>query len=184
MLLRLIESRVAVDSAHTGYESAALGVNQQLAERLGLVEIAPLRPVLRTVSDTNSETVGSGRYGSLSTEVSLGDWMDRVQHVLKIDSLQYVGDPDAGIKRVAVACGSAAEYLTDAIRAGCQAFLTGEARFHSCLEARTEGVALVLPGHYTTERFAMETLAETLRTLFPGTRIEASREEADPVQWR
>lgn len=187
MLLRLIESQTAVYSPHTGYDSASSGINQQLAERLELREIAPLRPIVRSDADANLEaadTVGGGRFGRLQAPESLGEWLDRVQHLLKIDSLQYVGDPDAGVDRVAIACGSAAEFLPDAIRKGCQALLTGEARFHSCLEARTEGIALVLPGHYATERFAMETLAETLRTLFPETRIDASREEADPVQWR
>jgi putative NIF3 family GTP cyclohydrolase 1 type 2 len=61
--------------------------------------------------------------------------------------------------------------------------LTGEARFHTCLEARTAGIGLVLAGHYATERPAMEYLAGILSHEFPGISVWASQVERDPVQW-
>lgn len=44
MLLDLIAARVAVFSPHTAYDNDAAGINQQLAETLGLLKIEPLRP--------------------------------------------------------------------------------------------------------------------------------------------
>src|SRR5690606_41087900 len=44
MLLELIGAGVAIYSPHTAFDSAARGINQQLAEGLDLVAIAPLRP--------------------------------------------------------------------------------------------------------------------------------------------
>ena len=38
--------------------------------------------------------------------------------------------------------------------------VVGEARFHTCLEAEAADVGLLLPGHFASERFAMECLAE------------------------
>ena len=63
----------------------------------------------------------------------------------------------------AVACGAAGEFLSDAVRAKADVFLTGEMRFHDYLAARAAGLALVLPGHYATERGGVEDLAERLR---------------------
>jgi len=68
------------------------------------------------------------------------------------------------------------QFLKDAHRAGCQALLTGEARFHACLEARDLNVAMILPGHYATERPAMETLATRLVTQFPETCCHRQRQ--------
>src|SRR6187399_1859432 len=42
ILLDLVRAGVAVHSPHTAFDSAAAGINQQLAEGLGLKEIQPL----------------------------------------------------------------------------------------------------------------------------------------------
>ena len=59
--------------------------------------------------------------------------------------------------------------------------ITGEATFHACLEAEACGIALGLLGHYWSERFAMENLAENLGSKFPELSIWASRSEHDPL---
>ena len=60
--------------------------------------------------------------------------------------------------------------------------LTGEARFHACLEARDLGIAMVLAGHYATERPAMESLAAVLSEQFSDLNVWASNHETDPVR--
>lgn len=182
MLLALIRAGVAVYSPHTGYDSARDGINAQLSRLLGLENVRPLRPLPVEV-DEAPEIPGSGRFGNLPAPLTLGDFRSRVKQQLRIEHVQFVGDSHALVEKVAIACGSAAEFLPDAHREGCQVLLTGEARFHACLEARNLAMALLLPGHYATERPAMEYLAELLGQRFPGVRCWASRRERDPVQW-
>ncbi|MGC6443726.1 MAG: Nif3-like dinuclear metal center hexameric protein, partial [Rubripirellula sp.] len=64
---------------------------------------------------------------------------------------------------------------------GCDALITGEATFHVCLEAEAKGIGLILLGHYYSERFAMESMAEMLSEEFPDLRIWASEQETDPI---
>jgi putative NIF3 family GTP cyclohydrolase 1 type 2 len=45
------------------------------------------------------------------------------------------------------------------------------------------GVALLLAGHYASERFAQEYLATTLAEAFPDVTVWASRRECDPLRW-
>jgi putative NIF3 family GTP cyclohydrolase 1 type 2 len=94
-----------------------------------------------------------------------------------------VGEADRTVQAVAIACGAAGEFLDDARRAGADAFVTGEMRFHDYLAARAAEVSLVLPGHYATERFAVEELAEWLNENVPGVSARASAAEHDPVTW-
>ena len=82
-----------------------------------------------------------------------------------------------------MACGSAAEFLDDAARHDCDVLVTGEARFHACLEARAKGVAMILAGHYATERPGVEELAEVIAQHFPGLPATASAVEQDPLRW-
>lgn len=184
MLLSLIRAGVAVYSPHTSYDSAYEGVNRQLAESLGLNGVQPLRIVDSEISSAaGAEPVGSGRFGDLPEAVSLAEFVDQVKQALGVDHTWFVGDASSTIRRVGIACGAAAEFMSDAAQKGCDVLLTGEARFHACLEARTRGIALVLPGHYPTERPAMEHLAGKLAAQFPDLHVWASQVETDPVQW-
>jgi dinuclear metal center YbgI/SA1388 family protein len=182
-LLKLIRGGVAVYSPHTAFDSALEGINQQLAEGLGLEEIAPLRPTVGIDSEEGSVAAGGARYGRLSEPTLMQEFLTRVRRLLGAGQLQFVGDPGAQVRMVAVACGSAAEFLRDAGRAGCDVLVTGEARFHACLEARDSGIALALAGHYATERPAVEELSRRLAAEFEGLDAWASRVESDPVQW-
>jgi putative NIF3 family GTP cyclohydrolase 1 type 2 len=92
-----------------------------------------------------------------------------------------VGDPAAPVGRVAVVCGAGGEFLHDAVRARADVLLTGEMRFHDYLAAQAQGLALVLPGHYATERFGVEELAARLREQWKDVEVWASRRERDPV---
>jgi len=183
MVLQLISAGISVYSPHTSYDSAQAGINRQLAELLELKNINVLRPQEVQSSDATPEPLGAGRFGDLAEPVSLENLNNRVKQALGISHLQYVGQSNSQIKRVGIACGSAVEFLPDAVQAGCDVLLTGEARFHALLEARAEGIALILPGHYATERPAMETLAKTLEKQFNQLTVWASEQETDPLCW-
>src|SRR5262245_9917280 len=118
ILLDLIRGGVAIHSPHTAFDSAATGINPQLAEGLGLTQIQPLEP-----AEQLSAGLGTGRWGTLGKAQSLGQLAAQLKRFLKISGLHVVGDLQKPISRVAVACGSAGEFLDVAIRHGCDVLL-------------------------------------------------------------
>lgn len=126
-------------------------------------------------------TAGSGEGRIGSCQLSLGELAKLARERLRANHVQIVGDPNRVVRRVAVACGAAGEFLKDAIQAKVDAFLTGEVRFHDALSAQEAGIGLVLPGHYATERPAVEDLAVQLRQEFPQVTVWASNRECDPL---
>jgi dinuclear metal center YbgI/SA1388 family protein len=180
-LLSLIAAAVSVYSPHTAFDSAAEGINAQLADLLGLQDVHPLRPV--TDEAAHGRPSGSGRFGRLPVSLPFAEFLTFVKQKLQVRHLQYVDGNRKAVRTAGVACGSAAEFIPDALRAGCDVLLTGEARFHACLEARESGLALVLPGHYATERPGVEELARALARQFPQLAVWASHSETDPVGW-
>jgi dinuclear metal center YbgI/SA1388 family protein len=124
---------------------------------------------------------GEGRIGELSGRVTLGELVERVKKSLSAALAQVVGNLSQTVNRVAVACGAAGEYLVDSIRSNADVFLTGEMRFHDALTARDQGVSVILPGHYATERPGVEELAAKIATDWQGVTAWASRAERDPL---
>ena len=175
MLLSLIQAGLSVYSPHTAFDSALEGINQQLSVALGLTNIQPLRPKPQS-------TDGAGRLGQLDSSIKLAELLLRLKPICPAERYSYVGDPMHMCQKIAVACGAAGEFLTDAAALGCQVFITGETRFHTCLEARSLGVGLILVGHYASERPAVENLATTLQAQWPGLSVWASQTESDPIR--
>jgi dinuclear metal center YbgI/SA1388 family protein len=178
MLLDLIRAGIAIHSPHTAFDSAAAGINQQLAEGLGLTQTQPLEPAVGLVAN-----LGAGRWGLLPQAQTLGQLAARLKQFLGVGGLHTVGDLQSPITKVAVACGSAGEFLDVAIQRGCQVLITGETRLHTCYDAEARGMSLLLAGHYASERFGVERLAAVLGRQFSAATVWASHDEADPLRW-
>ncbi len=180
MLLELIAARIGVYSAHTAFDSAQAGINQHLAIGLGLQQIEPLIP-----SDLAAD-VGSGRIGFVGEQLTLREMTERVKSFLDMGDapggMQIVGNDDSLVSRVAIACGSGGSFLEKAIEKKCDCLVTGEANFHTCLEAEARGVGLILPGHFASERFAMLSLADYLSEQLSDIEVWASRTERNPLR--
>lgn len=178
LLLQLIRAGIAIYSPHTAFDSAAAGINQRLAEGLGLEQIRPL------ISDEDEDEpeAGTGRYGMLVDGSTLGTVAHRLKEFLHLDQIKVVGKDDAPVRRVAVACGSAGQFVEEARNAGCHLLVTGETSFHTCLEAEATGIGLLLTGHYASERFALEQLADLLAAQFGDIEFWASERESDPLR--
>jgi len=169
MLWDLIGAKIAVYSPHTAHDNAETGINQQLAEMLELTQIEPL-------------VLTAGRIGLLPQPVPFAGLVEKVRLSLRLPHLQFIDSGKAMVSKVAIGCGAAGEFLEHAAAKGADVLLIGETRFHTCLEAQSLGVSLILPGHYASERFAMERLADRITTQFPNVHCRASKREQEPIQ--
>jgi dinuclear metal center YbgI/SA1388 family protein len=138
-------------------------------------DVYPLRPA--------NTAHGEGRIGRLAAPCSLRGFAEQVRSAFEVKHVQVVGDVNQSVQLVALACGAGGEFLADAVRAGADVFLTGEMRFHGCIDAQTRGIAVVLPGHFATERFGVESLAVQLQKRWPACSVATSRSETDPIGW-
>ena len=203
MLLRLVGAKVAVYSAHTAFDSASTGINQRWAERLGLQSVEalvagtesavvsshpetegsvlPIEGTVLPIEGTVLPIEGTGRLGRLPEPESLHSLVSRAASAVGATSPRYVGDPERKVSKIGLACGSGGSFLPAVRRRGCDVLITGEATFHACLEAEAYGIGMGLLGHYWSERFAMENLAEALALKFPELSIWASSSEHDPL---
>jgi dinuclear metal center YbgI/SA1388 family protein len=184
LLWALIGEKISVISPHTSFDSSSAGINQMLAEMLELEDVSPLIPEVSEEPDVPQSNIGAGRIGWLRDSVSILEFVDRVKEKLRLEAIRWVGQEGSTVSRVAVGCGAADQWVHEAHRKACDVLVVGEAKFHACLEAEALGLALVLPGHFSSERFAVERLVERLAHDFEQLEIWACEEESDPIHYR
>lgn len=176
LLLDLIEAGIAVYSPHTAFDNAEGGINQWLAESLGLNSIEPLRQFPQGIYG------GSGRMGVFAESHSKHEFLEKLATAVGVEHLEVSWHGAERVSHVGLACGSAAEYLTDAFQAECDTFVTGEVRFHSAVECQSRGLNLVLTGHFSSERPAIVRLAHVLSDRLFGVECFASELDRDPLE--
>lgn len=176
VLLDLIHAGCGVWSSHTAWDSAAGGINDQLAALLKLAHVSPIEP------DADLPLAGFGRAGSVVDGATVADVATSIGRGLDLPGVQIVGDPRQPAGRVGIVCGSGGGSIAAVHRGGCQTLLTGELKLHEALEAEAAGLAVIAVGHHASEHFAMKTLAAKLAAAVPGIACWASREDRDPIR--
>ncbi len=135
----LIKNDIAVYIAHTNLDVAAGGVNDILANMLGLEQLRFLQEV--------QHDQGIGRVGKLPEHLLLSDFVKAVKNAYDIPAVRLVGDPNCMIKKVAVLGGSGRDYVKAAIFAGVDVLITGDIDYHTAHDALAAGLNIIDAGH-------------------------------------
>ena len=109
-----------------------------------------------------------GRYGSLKNDLRFGDLIDFVKEKLGAEKLVVNGDVDTVINKVALCTGAGADFdfMTEAKKQGCQAYITGDVGYHDAQTAEDLGICLIDGTHYLTEVIVVDTLYKILSDKF------------------
>ena len=91
-----------------------------------------------------------GRIGDLFDPESAEEFAYRVKEWL---DAPYVNLADAGkeCRRVAVLGGSGDDFISAAVAAGADTYVSGEIKYHSMTDAPEMGINLIEAGHFYTE---------------------------------
>ena len=171
-LLALIEHGVAAICAHTNLDAVHGGVNDALAQCLGLVQVEQLK---QDGVDAAGRPYGIGRVGNTAgTPMYAPAFAGFVKQALGANGVRYV-DARRPVRRVAVGGGACADMLRDALAMGCDTFVTADVKYNGFLDAKALGVNLIDAGHYPTEQVVVPVLAKWLAGGFPRVEVAVSR---------
>jgi dinuclear metal center YbgI/SA1388 family protein len=172
---------LAIFSAHTNLDIVRDGVNDILAQRLGLQDPAVLKPVqlaegakvdIAALSGGQLE-YGIGRIGSLAKAVSLKSVVSMVKKKLKLDFVKIVGDLEMKVKRVAICSGSGSGLMEAFLLSKAQAYISGDIHYHDALEAKSVNRAIIDIGHFPSEHLMVDALAQQLENVITRAGFEA-----------
>jgi len=123
-------------------------------------------PAFDIVSLENlNREIGLGRVGTLLKPMFAKDFIHYVKEKLKIESVKFSGNKNAEISKVAVCGGGGASFVTDALAAGADAFITGDLKYHDFFIPENK-MLLIDIGHFEGEHFIREIIVNLLNENF------------------
>lgn len=170
-LMTLVQHNISHICAHTNLDAAPGGVNDVLAQALGLENISP---------------VGENEWGMLrcgtTKEQCLEDFLFDVSTALGCEHLRYC-DGGKTVRKVAVGGGACSGGLYDALCAGCDTFVTSDVKYNEFWDAKEQGLSLIDAGHFYTENPVIPVLAHKITTQFPQIEVKISKTHADCMKF-
>ncbi len=129
---------------------------------------------------------GLGVIGDLRRPVSLPRFLRTLKRQLHVPVLRHSPGTGKPVQRVAACGGSGGMLLDEAIRAGADAFVTADVKYHSFHDAFGR-IVLVDAGHFETENPVVAALASRLRKEFlrrgEAITIRTATTPANPVRY-
>ena len=117
-----------------------------------------------TLENQNRE-VGLGRIGLLPTSMLAKDFILYIKEKLNLDFVKFSGNRDAEIKKVAVCGGGGASFISEALTAGVNAYITGDLKYHDFFIPENK-MLLIDIGHFEGEHFIREIITSLLQENF------------------
>ena len=177
IVFKAIEQHVAIVSMHTNMDNARGGVNFKMAEKMGLSDVDFLVET-RTVDGVDG---ASGVMGSLPVPMAAEDFIGMLKRVFGVVCVQTNELLRRPVGKVALCGGAGSFLLADAVRAGADAFVTGEMHYHEFFD-QEQRIQICVIGHYQSEQFTGEIFREIIERECPGVRCCMTEICTNPIR--
>lgn len=158
----LIKNGISAVSAHTNLDVANGGLNDYLAEKLGLENTEILVPA----GEFDGKTVGYGRFAKLKKPEKLIDIAKKCAEILGAESLRYMGDDDRIIEKIAVNSGGGASMADACFDKNIGLYISGDFKYSNMRDCAQRGLCVIDAGHYETEHIVCEWFEKALSKQF------------------
>lgn len=181
-----IRNTISVYAAHTNLDSVVDGLNDMLAQRLGLKHVSVLdaHDEGPPDGDVGAGKNGLGRIGDLPEATDLRSLCLVLKKVLDIDNVRLAGDMHRRVQRVALCTGSGGSLLEQFYSSDADVFITGDVRYHDARDAEDRQAALIDIGHYGSEHIMVADLGKRLMQImenkYPEVAVQTCEVEKDP----
>ncbi|MBS7786333.1 Nif3-like dinuclear metal center hexameric protein [Flavobacterium sp. CYK-55] len=132
--------------------------------------------------ENQHQNIGLGMLGNLPEPMSELDFLKMVQTKMQTGGIRYSALLGKPIERVAVLGGSGAFAISAAKKAQADAFITSDLKYHNFYEAENQ-LVLTDIGHFESERYTKNYIADFLMKKIPNFAIVLSEENTNPVKY-
>lgn len=159
MYAELIKHNIVVYASHTNLDSAQGGMNDWLAERLGMLDVSPLIP-------NKDGVTGFGRIGSLPQPITVAAYAEKIRHLFQVKAVRVIAnDLQKPVQKIAVLGGDGGRWWKNAQAAGADAYITADVYYHVGHDILADDFVVIDPDHHM-EAIANQHMAEKIHTWF------------------
>ena len=176
-VIKAIQNNIAIYACHTNLDNVLRGgVNERIAQQLGFDVERVLRPIAADFGSFASSsgvvdsevfrTAGAGILCNLQKPMNVLDFLQHVKERMGAEVVKYTKCDIEVVGKVAI-CGGAGSFLIgDALRAGADAFITSDVKYHEFFDAQGK-MLLCDIGHYESEKYTIDLFSNILSAKFP-----------------
>ncbi|MBT6081555.1 MAG: Nif3-like dinuclear metal center hexameric protein [Polaribacter sp.] len=128
------------------------------------------------------QNIGMGMIGDLPTEMEENEFLLFLKERMKTACIRHSNLINKKIKKVAVLGGSGSFAISDAIKAGADAYVSADFKYHEFFKAENK-IILADIGHYESEQFTKNLLVDYLTKKFSNFAIVLSEESTNPIYY-
>ncbi|MBK7232276.1 MAG: Nif3-like dinuclear metal center hexameric protein [Saprospiraceae bacterium] len=177
-IISAIQKKIAIYAIHTNLDNVLKsGVNQKIAQKIGLSDIQILSP-----KQANVDYIGAGIIGRFQKPVILFDFLKHLKLQFQTGTIKYTKDLGKEIRTVAV-CGGSGSFLTkEAIRQSADVLVSSDFKYHDFFDADGK-IVLIDIGHYESEQFTIELLKELVSEKFTNFAAHSTKINTNPIKY-
>ena len=172
-VIKAIKNDVVIVAMHTNLDNALDGVNFKMAEKMGLADLQPRQ-------EPEVDGKWSGVVGTLPAPMSAEDFVRMLKERFGVASVRANELLRHPVSRVALCGGAGSFMLGDALRAGADAFVTGEMGYHEFF-GHEQQLQICVIGHYESEQFTTEIFRDIISRECPGVKTCIAETITNPI---
>jgi dinuclear metal center YbgI/SA1388 family protein len=178
-----IKNDVAIYAIHTNLDTVFDGVNNRIADQLGLINRQVLLPKDTIGSLSNDyQSVGSGLLGELPEPLNEAGFLHMLKTSFDLTVIRHTPLLGKNIEKVAVCGGSGSFLIEKALKAGADIYISSDIKYHEFFDANSQMVIADI-GHWESEQFTTDLLIEILQAKFPTFAVLKSGIKTNPVNY-
>lgn len=135
-----------------------------------------------TTLDNYNQTIGMGMVGQLENEMTTTDFLLFVKQKMNVSSLKHSKIIKKTVKNIAVLGGSGSFAIQAAKSAKADILITADLKYHDFFSAEDQ-ILLVDIGHYESEQFTKNFLADYLSKKFTNFAVVLGTTNTNPVKY-
>ncbi len=143
IITALIENKISYFAAHTNLDIAKNGLNDLMAEKIGLKNVRILEHI--------NESEGIGRIGDAKMPVTLTELAKITKEAFNAPFVRICGDTKKTLSKIAVNTGGGTSLIESAINENADVLITGDYKYSQMRNCVAYGLNIIDVGHYNTE---------------------------------
>ena len=128
------------------------------------------------------QNIGMGMIGELSSAMNEKEFLLYLKKTMKTDCVRHSALINKKIKKVAVLGGSGSFAISDAKKAGADAYVSADFKYHEFFKAENS-ILLADIGHYESEQFTKNLLVDYLTKKFSNFAVILSEKSTNPIYY-